>query len=205
MAMSVDDMKDTFMCGYPENTQKMLAFIQGKLGIKDYAIWNYIGYYVVSVDPKEYEHVLVEGKKFAYQEDLGMYWLNNYNVRRSPIASYDIGFAILPKKLIPGENEEGKSNRSFWETDYENRTPQVILDYFENMREYLKVQKIFRTFTSSDEDGLIITPLSIYYNTEMELLKEFVGKNGYGPFKEIRPMSITGEIQKEPIPILKMK
>ena len=201
MALNIEKMKDVFMSGDKETMMKMLNFIKNDLGISESDYWNYIGYYVISVSPKQYKHVLLEGKKFACLNDIGMYWINHYNERRGPIAINDIGYGLLPKKIIPGEEKKEFFNKNFWGYSDDN-TPKTILEYFDAMRDYLKVEKIIKTYCFAD-DALMISTLEEDYEKNSSLLKEFVKKYGYGPFEEIHSLSFTGECDKEPILIKK--
>lgn len=198
--MDTQKMKDVFLTGGNEQAQKILAYLKN-IGISDLDIWNYIGYYIVSVNPKEYEHALREGKKFACANDWGIYWINYYNERRGPIASSDIGYGILPQTLIPGEEKEQYADRRMWD-HYDDHTPKTILEYFEVMKEYLGVTKIFRTYSIAD-NAITITPLSLDYERMSQLFKKFIEKYGYGPFEEVRELTFTGKLEEEPIDVKK--
>ena len=192
----IDNMKDVFLSGHKEQTFKMLDYLREELNVSEADYWNYIGYYVISVPHEKYEYALLEGKKFAFQNDFGIYWLNHYNERRSPIASSDLGYGLLPK-IVPGGND----NRRLWSWCNE-ATPECILEYLEEMRKFLKVDEIFRDYNSSD-DALTISSLSLDYEDQSKLFKDFIYEHGYGPFKEIHPLTFTGEYVKEPIYVKK--
>ena len=199
--MDINKMKNTFLFNEYETPKKMLEFIRNDLGIEEADIWNYIGYDVISVPPKEYERVLIEGKKYARDNDLGMWWVDHYNLRRSPIASVDIAYGMLPRAPIPGEEKHDYSFRGFWSED--KSTPPYLLDYLNEMKAYLKIEKLFRTYNHADK-ALTLTPLSLDYEEQLGLIKEFIYKNGYGPFNKIYPLKVTGELIKEPIKVKKI-
>ena len=201
MSENIEKMKDAFLSGYKENAEAILNYLREEAGIPEAAMWNYIGYEVVSVPPEKYELALREGKKHAVDLNIGMYWLDHYNVRRSPIASSDIGYGILPKLLVPGEEREEYKDRSLWGS-YDDRTPQYLLEYFDSMKSFLGVSKIFRTYNGA-EDALTITPLSLDYEEQNRRLKSFVERYGYGPFETIYSLSFTGELEKPPILVKK--
>ena len=199
MTMDINDMKDTFLANTHESAEIMLDFIRNDLKIDDSYIWNYIGYDVVSVNPKEYEHVLKEGKKFACKEDFGLWWINHYNERRGPIVSCDIGYCFIQQEPIEGEVND-KKERIFWiDDDY---TPKCIVEYLKDLKDYLKVKELNRDYSSADR-ALRITPLSLDYEAQSALFKEFVTKNGYGPFETIHTINFDGSLNKEPILVKK--
>lgn len=200
MAMSLNEMKNTFLSGDHERARILLRYIQNELGVPEAGIWDYKGYKVICVPPNEYERILREGKKYAKEKDMGMYWLDYKDVRRSPIASVDIGYGSLPKGLLPGERKEDLSNRRILEID--EYTPKCVLDYFGAMKEHLKVDSIFRTYNRVD-NAIIITPLSLNYEEQKARLAEFIVENGYGPFETINPLTFTGKYVKEPFQYVK--
>ena len=190
-------MRDVFMSGDKETMLYMLGYLKDNLGISEAEYWNYIGYYVIHVPEDKYIEALVNGKKFASEENIGMYWINHYDERRAPVDSCDIGYGFLPKTLIPGEEKKKYSNRYFWGYN-DHCTPKTILEYFDSMKEYLKVDSILREYNGAD-DALVITALDPDYYTKSELLKEFVEKYGYGPFSEIHQLTCSGKYVKQPI------
>ena len=103
--MDINKMKDTFLSRSREPAENMLSYFWDVMGIKDSGIWNCIGYSIVSVDPEEYERVLREGRKYACAEDMGIFWMNCYDDRRSPIASVDIGLGYLQKSMNLSKTE----------------------------------------------------------------------------------------------------
>ena len=201
MAANIEKMKDVFMSGDKKNMLFMLDYIKNNLGVSEADYWNFIGYYVISVPYDQYENVLLNGRKFACGEDFGIYWLNHYNERRGPIAACDIGYGLLPKTSIPGEEKEENANREFWGY-YDERTPKIILEYFDAMKKYLKVDKIIRDYHISN-DALRISPLNYDYESKSKLFREFIEKYGYGPFKEIHPLTFDGEYVEQPILVKK--
>lgn len=191
----VKKVKDTLLFGDKKDMLFILDYIKKDLGVEDADYSTYLGYYVISVPPENYESVLKEVKKYACDIDMGMYWVNHYNSRRSPIGSCDVGICTLPDTLIPGEEDEKYSYRMLWDC-IDEVTPRTILEYLESMRKFLKTDKIFRAYSMGD---LIIASLGLDYDTQSKLFKEFVKKYGYGPFKEIRALTYTGEIIEPPI------
>ena len=195
--MSLDDMKDTFLFndGH-ETSQKMLDYIQNVLGITESGRWNYMGYDVVSVDPEEYERVLLEGRKYAIENDLGMWWIDCNNTRRAPIASMDIGFGILPETLLEGEPVG--NDRHIW--DIPDANPPIIVDYFAKMQEYFgkEIIRVDKKYWS--DNGMTITPVTkdIDFEKYQNLLAEFIIEHGTGPFTEIHPLTFTGKYIEEP-------
>ena len=194
-------MKDVFLSGDNNNMLLMLDYLKNDLGINEADYWNYIGYYVINVPIDEYKLALLKGKEFAFSKKIGMYWLDHYNVRRGPINSCDIAYGLLPKTLIPGEEKEAFANRNSWGY-FDDHTPITILEYFDSMKNFLKVDKVIREYHFSD-DALTISTLDLDYDAKSELFKEFVKKFGYGPFREIHSLTFTGEYVKEPILVKK--
>ena len=201
MAVNNDEMKDVFLSGDKKTMLFMLDYIKNNLGISGADYWNYIGYYVIHVPKDKYESVLFNGRNFACEEDFGIYWINHYNERRAPIAACDVGYGLLPKTLIPGEEKEEYANRDFWGY-FDDRTPKTVLEYFDSMKDFLKVDKIIREYHFAD-DALSISPLDPDYEAKSKLFREFVEKYGYGPFREIHPLTFTGEYVKQPILVKK--
>lgn len=202
MTIDINQKKDVFMSGDKKTILYMLDYLKNSLGISEADYWNYIGYYVISVPHEQYELALLNGKNFACQKDMGLYWLNYYNERRSPVASIDVGYGLLPK-IVPGEQEKKYVNRNLWDY-YDENTPKVILEYLNAMKDYLKVDRIKRDYHSRD-DALRISPITTDYETKSQLFKEFVENNGTGPFKEIHPLTFTGEYVSSPILVKKIK
>lgn len=206
--MDINDMKDTLLFRERETAIKMLKFIQEDLGITESGRWNFIGYEVISVDPKEYERVLLEARKYAIEKDWGMYWVNCDNERRGPIASMDIGYGILERK--PLEGEKNISDRTYWESFEEDRPP-VIRTYLDLMKDYLGEQiiriEITHKIEDDNHDAFIIKPVTkdIDYEKYKNLLASFITEYGYGPFDEIKPVSFTGKINEEPFQYKKTK
>ena len=201
MATNTDEMKDVFMSGDKNTMLFMLSYIKNNLGISEADYWNYIGYYVIQVPKDKYESVLLNGRNFAYEENFDIYWINHYNERRAPITACDIGYGLLPKTLIPGEEKKEYANRDFWGY-YDDHTPKTILEYFHSMEDFLKVNKIIREYHVAD-DALTISSFDPDYEAKSKLFREFVEKYGYGPFREIHPLTSTGEYVKQPILVKK--
>ena len=202
MANDIENKKDVFMSGSKEKTLFMLDYLKNNLSISDADYWNYIGYYVISVPEEAYEYALREGRKFACLEDFGIYWINHYNERRGPIGSVDIAYGLFPTILTPTDKYRFKY-RGSWDID-ESRMPRDIFNYFEMMRRYLKVDRLFKTYNHSD-DALTLSPLTEDYDTSSKLLKEFVERYGTGPFEVIHPLSYTGELVEDETLTLKRK
>ena len=196
--MDTNKMKSTFLFNEHETPEKMLEFIRNDLGVTEADIWNYIGYDIIIVPYQDYEHVLIEGKKYARQKNWGMWWVDHYNDRRGPVASIDIAYGLLPKNPIPGEEKVDYSYRRFWFDD--KYTPPYLQAYLNEMKDYLKVEKLFRDYHYAD-DALTLAPLSLDYEEILELMKEFINEYGYGPFRKIHPKTITGEFIKEPFKV----
>lgn len=201
MTLNNEKTKDVFLSNNKETILLMLDYLKKSLDISEAKIWNFIGYYVIEVPFKDYEKALLNGRKFACEKDIGLYWVNILNIRRGPIAACDIGYAILPNEYIPGEKENGYFDRNLWGSDVEH-TPEIILDYFDSMKEYLNVDKIISKYYASDE-ALSITTLASDFEEKSKLFREFVENNGFGPFKEIYPLSFSGEYNKQPILVKK--
>ena len=196
--MSKDNSKDVFMAGYKEPAVKLLNYLKNVLMIPDAFIWNHIGYYVVSVPPQEYERALKAGREYACDNDIGMFWIDKYNERRAPIALSDIGYGLLPSYILDEEYwEERYRDRTMWGLS-DAFTPKVILEYFNEMKKFMEVDRIVIKYFGRDR-ALSISVISPDYEKYSELLKEFVSEYGYGPFEEIHPLTYTGEYVKEPI------
>ena len=203
MAANNEELQNVFLTSDKEIMLLMLKYIREELNIPEADYWNFIGYNVIHVPKDQYEYVLLNGKKYACEKDWGMYWINFYNQRRSPIASYDIGYGLLPKTKIPGEEEPQYKDRSLWGR-FEENTPRTILEYFKSMKKFLKIDKIIKSYIASD-DAIRITPVDQDYEAKSKLFKEFVETYGYGPFREVHPLKFNGEYVKEPILIRERK
>ena len=196
--MSKNDSKDVFMAGYKDPAVKMVNYLKGFLMIPDAFIWNYIGYYVVSVPPQEYERALKAGREYACDNDIGMFWIDKYNERRAPITLSDIGYGLLPSGLLEEEcMEERYRDRSMWGLS-DAFTPKAILEYIDAMKKFMEVDRIVIKYYGGDR-AVAISVISPDYEKYSELLKEFVDEYGYGPFAEIHPLTYTGEYVKEPM------
>jgi len=196
MAKNDENMKDVFLTSNKRDMLYMLDYLKETAQITEAEYWNYIGYYVIHVPKEEYEYALKEGRKFACAEDFGIYWVDHYNTRRGPIASVDMAYAYLPDTLIPGEEMKQYRKRYFWSDD--EYTPKTLLEYFKSMSNFLEVDRICRHYNDGDK-AMILSPLTQEYEEKMELLKKFIEEYGYGPFKEIQPLTYTGELIKEPM------
>ncbi len=201
MAANIEKMKDAFMTGDRLKANLIKWYLVNRIGISEADFWNYIGYYVISVPPEKYEEALLKVKKWASEFDIGFYWIDYYNVRRSPIASCDIGYGFLPEKLFPGEKENDLSGRRLWD-DFDDRIPKDILEYLNALKNFLQVEKIFRKYNYAD-NAMIITPLNLDYEEKSKMLREFVEKYGSGPFEKIHPLTFTGELIKTPLLVKK--
>ena len=176
----------------------MLSYIRNGLDIKDAYKYYYCGRAVINVPSKDYEEILRKGKKFACESGVDLNWLSWLDFQdrlRHPVSSVDIGYGFFPKKLIPGEEKKKYANRYLWAED--TYTPPYLIDYFEAMKDYLNVDKIYREYNQS-ENAMTISPNSLDYEKQMELFDGFIEKYGYGPFETIKPLSFTGEIIKNP-------
>lgn len=202
MSMNINDMKDTLCFRDRETAEKMLEFIQKTLNITDSGCWNFIGKEIICVDPKEYERVLLEAKKYAISKDYGMSWINAYNECRDPIASLDIGLGILPKELLEGEKEN--TDRHIW-MDEDDR-PMVLKNYLDLMKEYLGEEIIRMKVDYRGADNALrfaIVTKEIDHEKYKKLLAEFIMEHGYGPFEVIHPLTSTGKFVKEPFSLQK--
>ena len=193
-SMAENAMKNVFLSRTRESAEKMFHYIHDDLGIES-DLYNYLGYMVIEVASQEYERALLEGKKYAIQEDFGMFWIDQYNVRRSPIGSVDIGLGILPGTRLPGETKKAYHNRIMMSID--EYTPKIVLDYFKAMEKYLGVE-VFRSYDTGD-DAIIISPSGIDHEKYSDLLQEFVREYGTGPFDMIYPLTFTGKLVEEPL------
>ena len=198
MAMDINDMKDVFMFADRESAPKMLDFIQNDLNIKESGEWNYIGYDVVSVDPDKYEYVLREGKRFALENGISAWWLDCRTSRRWPVNSVDIGWAVLSDNIsISVDEAERIGNKEFWDMD--EHAPQVLIDYCNNMKEYLHVHFIKRTRAWEDENKMafVLSAGTLDFEGSQELLREYIRKYGLGPFDKIETLTYTGDFTNE--------
>ena len=186
MATKIEEMKDVFISSDKKYILYMLDYIKNDLGISEADYFCYAGKFVICVPKEMYENVLLNGRKFACKEEnFNIGWINHYNERRTEIGACDVGYGRLPKILIPGEEKKQYGDRFFWGC-IDERTPRTILEYFDSMKDYLKVDKILREYNRVD-DALTISPFSPDYDEMSKLFKEFVEKYGYGPFKTIYP------------------
>ena len=199
--MDSNNMKGVFLSIDSDIAKKMVNYLQS-IGIKNAYYYDFIGKKIVDVPFEQYEFALEEGRKYACRENLGIKWINVYSEGRSPIASTDIGFGILPQKYIDGESIDQCCNRISWFDD--SFTPSSLLEYFDNMKKKLGVERIYRSCHNYyDYDGLRFSSSSINHDEQNQLLKEFIYENGYGPFTKIYPLTTTGKFVEEPFQLTK--
>lgn len=199
--MDNNGMKGVFLSNYSDIAKKMVDYLQS-VGIESAYYYDYIGKKIVDVPFEQYEFALEEGRKYACREDFGIDWVSIYSESRNPIASTDIGFGILPQKYIEGESIDQYRDRILWRDD--DFTPSSLLEYFDNMKRYLGVEKIFRSCHEyNDHEALRFSSLNINHDEQNQLLQEFIYDNGYGPFIKIYPITTTGELVEEPFQLKK--
>lgn len=199
--MNKDGMKGVFLSIYPDIAKKMVDYLQS-VGIESAYYYDSIGKKIVDVPFEQYEFALEEGRKYACREDFGIDWVSIYSERRYPIASTDIGFGVLPHKLLKDESIVHYGNRELWFDD--NYVPNSFFEYFDNMKKYLEVEKIIRSCHKyNDHEALRFSSLSINHDEQNQLLQEFIYDNGYGPFIKIYPITTMGELVKEPFQLKK--
>lgn len=199
--MDNNGMKGVFLSNYSDIAKKMVDYFQS-VGIESAYYYDFAGKKIVDVPFEQYEFALEEGRKYACREDFGIDWVSIYSERRYPIASTDIGFGILPQIFIEGESIDQYCDRRLWSDD--DFTPSSLLEYFDNMKRYLEVEKIFRSCHKyNDHEALRFSSLSINHDEQNQLLQEFIYDNGYGPFIKIYPITTTGELVEEPFQLKK--
>ena len=202
MSINNDEMKDTLLFRDRETAIEMFKFIQEKLAISDANMRNFIGYEIISVNSKEYERVLLEARKYAIEKDYGMFWIDYYDERRSPIASMDIGYGMLPESLLDGEKK--RNDRHLW--TFEKRRPSILNKYLGLMKKHLgdEIIRIDVEYRGAD-NALVITSVTkdVDYDKYNKLLAEFIAEYGYGPFTEIHPLTFTGKYVEEPFQFIK--
>lgn len=199
--MDNNGMKGVFLSNYSDIAKKMVDYLQS-VGIESAYYYDFAGKKIVDVPFEQYEFALEEGRKYACGEDFGIDWVSIYSERRYPIASTDIGFGVLPHKLLKDESIAQYRNREFWFDD--NYVPNSFFEYFDNMKRYLEVEKIDRSCHKyNGHEALRFSSLSINHDEQNQLLQEFIYDNGYGPFIKIYPITTTGELVEEPFQLKK--
>ena len=199
--MDNNGMKGVFLSNYSDIAKKMVDYLQS-VGIESAYYYDSTGKKIVDVPFEQYEFALEEGRKYACREDFGIDWVSIYSERRYPIASTDIGFGVLPHKLLKDESIAHYGNRELWFDD--NYVPNSFFEYFDNMKRYLEVEKIIRSCHKyNDHEALRFSSLSINHDEQNQLLQEFIYDNGYGPFIKIYPITMTGELVEEPFQLKK--
>ena len=191
--------KDVFLSNDRETALKMLNYLRS-IGMNSADIYDFIGYKVIDVPCEEYVSALEKFRQFACDEDFGISWISCYGERRGPIASTDIGFGVLPQKFIDGESINNYNDRLLWSEDL--YTPEPLVEYLNDMKNYLGVDKIIRsyhTFKDFPYEGLRLSSLSINHDEQSRLLEEFVSEYGFGPFMEMHSITTTGEYIKKPL------
>lgn len=200
--IDLNDMKDVFLFSKTYGqVDKMLYFIQTVLEVKTSAKRDLIDYYVICVDPNEYERVLLEGRKFAIENNYGILWIDCYGNAHAPIASMNIGVALLPEVLIDGETYE--DDRNDWHID--GKTPASIIEYFSKLKEYLgsEIIRIDREYSGNAIIIKLVT-IDLDFKKYENLLAQFVIETGNGPFTGICPLTFTGEFVEEPFKVRKI-
>ena len=197
MAMEIRDMKPAYMFAGQDNASIMLDFIKDRMGVED-ADWStYCGRYVIYVDPKKYKKIITIGRTMAARNNWkDICWLDEYGIIRSAIGTCDVAYAYLPKGEVEGEELCGF--RKAWGYD-DKQTPKILLDYFKSMADYLQVPLI-REYNTAD-NAITLSPRDTDYEYQEEMIRQFIEKNGYGPFESIYPLTTTGKLIRKPFKI----
>lgn len=194
-----DDYKAAFFIDSDKEFNLIDSFI--KYGMQINSLNGvFCGRDVIYVPSEEYERVLLYGKKFITSNNFdNTRWVNYYDEVRN-CYYIDIAYAIVN----PFDSEvKAKMDyvRDFMYGVSDDSTPKELFSYFKDMSNYLKVERIARNRNRID-NALLLQPLSNDYERMYKLTRDFIEKEGYGPFKTIYPVSFDGEVKKEEYPIL---
>ncbi len=181
--MSKLELKSAFIIGSSDSAKLMRNFLTQEMEIKAIKEWSYCGRDVIDVPKTDYEKVLLEGQKYVIDKNLSyVSWLNHYNELVS-CGYLQLAYAMLDPR---------KGDYSWCMDEY---LPKDVLEYLKQMRKYLGVE-VLQSYNRVD-NALCFQPESLDYQKQLELMSAFISKEGIGPFSVIRPMTFTGELQKE--------
>lgn len=190
--MSKLELKPAFLVGI-DDTRLMKDFLEKELKIevvqeRKYAVRN-----VLDVPKEDYKKALLEGQKYAALQNLSyVYWINQYN-EAVRCGYLQLAYAILRRQ---------RKGNPLWCID--KYLPEDIMEYLQKMREALGVD-VEHSYHEADR-ALCFTPQSLDYKEQLKLMKEFIVREGTGPFSRIIPLTFTGEKQeKESFFLIKVK
>lgn len=190
--MSKIDLKSTFILGSDKSLILTKSFIEKRMEVSPIKIWSHCGRDVIDVNKERYEEVLLEGQKFALENNSeSISWIDNYN-QLGAVGYMKIAYAFL------GE----RHGDSMW--CVKECLPNDVLEYLKAMSEYLKTE--IRQEYNAYDNALSIEPKSLNYAEQFELLNEYIAKEGNGPFEKIKQMTFTGKLfSDKTYPVLRNK
>lgn len=190
--MSKLELKSAFIIG-GDSTRLMKKFLTKDLQIEITREWKCADRNVIDVPRKDYERVLLEGQKYAVEENLSyVYWINQYN-EAIRCGYLQLAYGILRRQ---------RKGNPLWCLD--KYLPEDIMEYLRKMRDALGTD-VEHSYHDVDR-ALCFTIQSLDYQEQLKLMRDFIVKEGAGPFSRIIPLTYTGEKQeKESFFLMKMK
>lgn len=190
--MSKLELKSAFLVGI-DSTKLMKDFLTKEMKIEVVKEWSYVGRKVIDVPKKDYERVLLEGQKYAISENISsVHWINQYN-EAIECGYLQLAYAILRRK---------RKGDILWCLD--KFLSDDVREYVTKMRESLEVD-IKQSYCGADR-ALTLMLQGLDYPKQLAKMKEFIIREGTGPFARIIPMTLTGEVEKkESFSFIKLK
>ncbi|MCI8544861.1 MAG: hypothetical protein HFH09_01360 [Bacilli bacterium] len=190
--MSKLELKSAFIIG-KESTTLMKNFLTKQLEIRILREWQCCERDVIDVPAKEYERVLLEGQKYVVEQNLqAVCWINQYG-EAIECGYLELAYAILRRQ---------RKGNALWCLD--KYLPDDVKEYLRKMSVALGVD--VGHFYNETDRALCLAPQSLDYQEQLKLMKEFIVKEGTGPFSRIIPLTFTGKKQeKESFFLMKVK
>lgn len=180
--MSKLELKPAFLVGI-DSTKLMKNFLKEEMKIEIVRDWPSVGRNVLDVPKEDYERVLLEGQKYALSKNIFVHWINQYG-EAVECGYLELAYAILRRR---------RKGTKLWCVD--KFLPEDVMKYLTKMREFLGVD-VKQSYNGIDR-ALCFMPQGLDYQKQLEAMKEFIIKEGTGPFARIIPMTFTGEVQKK--------
>lgn len=190
--MSKLELKSTFIIR-GDSVRLIKKFLTNELQIECIREWKCAEGNVIDVPKEDYERALLEGQKYAVEENLSyVYWINQYN-EAIRCGYLQLAYAILRRQ---------RKGNPLWCLD--KYLPEDVVEYLGKMRRTLGVE-VEHSYHGEDR-ALCFTPQSLDYRELLKLMEDFIVKEGTGPFSRIIPLTFTGEkLEKESFFLLKTK
>lgn len=172
---------NVFVTRNKENFLKLFNYIYNDLDIKEATKVIENGIYSLIVSDKNYKNVLINGCKFAYENNMNdVFWVDSYNSLEK-VGYLQIAYMVMDKNV--------KGN-IMWGLD--KYLPKDIKNYLKQLENYLRVS-LFRTCVDDGENYcFVIVVKGSDYEEYINKLDYFVNEYGIGPFIEIIPLDESG-------------